>query len=105
MRNNKHAIEEIDSNLLNLNILDKKDIPIERLSAGQIQKVKLAKTMLCSKWDFCLLDEPETNLDKDGMEVLITCLRNWKEKNKIVVIASHNQKLYEELTPTILRLD
>ena len=101
----KYDQEDIKRTLKSLNILEKKDIIIDRLSTGQIQKVKIARMMLNSNCNLCLLDEPESNLDIDGLKVLIQCLRKWKEKNKVIVLATHNIDLYKELNPTIYKLD
>ena len=101
----KYDQEDIKRTLKSLNILGKKDIIIDRLSTGQIQKVKIARMMLNSNCNLCLLDEPESNLDIDGLKVLIQCLRKWKEKNKVIVLATHNIDLYKELNPTIYKLD
>ena len=101
----KHSQEDIKCILKILKLSDKKDITIDQLSTGQIQKVKIARMMLHSNCNLCLLDEPESNLDSAGIKVLIQCLKEWKEKNKVIVLATHNMDLYQELDPTIYKLD
>ena len=105
MQRVKYFQEDIKHILKSLNILETKDIMIDQLSTGQIQKVKIARMMLHSNCNLCLLDEPESNLDSDGIKVLIQCLEEWKAKNKVIVLATHNMELYKELNPTIYKLD
>ena len=105
MQRVKYYQDDIKHILKSLNILETKDIMIDQLSTGQIQKVKIARMMLHSNCNLCLLDEPESNLDSDGIKVLIQCLEEWKAKNKVIVLATHNMELYKELNPTIYKLD
>ena len=105
MQRVKYYQDDIKHILKSLNILETKDIMIDQLSTGQIQKVKIARMMLHSNCNLCLLDEPESNLDSAGIKVLIQCLKEWKAKNKVIVLATHNMELYKELNPTIYKLD
>ena len=105
MQSIKHRKEEIEKTLKNLNLFEKKDFPINQLSAGQIQKIKIARMILQSNCNLCLLDEPETNLDSDGIKILIKCIKDWKSKNKVIVLATHNLDLYKELDPIFYELD
>ncbi len=105
MQSIKHSKEKIEKTLKNLNLLEKKDFTINQLSAGQIQKIKIARMMLHHNCNLCLLDEPETNLDSDGIKVLIECIKNWKSKNKVIVLATHNFDLYKELDPIFYEID
>lgn len=53
---------EIEALLDRLGISDKKDVPIERLSVGQQQRVAIVRTV-CQPFDFIFLDEPVSHLD------------------------------------------
>lgn len=53
---------EIEALLDRLGISDKKDVPVERLSVGQQQRVAMVRTV-CQPFDFIFLDEPVSHLD------------------------------------------
>lgn len=53
---------EIEALLDRLGISDKKDVPVERLSVGQQQRVAIVRTV-CQPFDFIFLDEPVSHLD------------------------------------------
>jgi len=61
-----------------LNIAHCSSLPCTQLSAGQRQRVALARLVL-NQYDLWLLDEPATSLDDQGIELLLnlggTCLK------------------------------
>ena len=105
MRKMNHDNSEIENKLEHLSILDKKNIIIDHLSSGQIQKVKIARVMLNKNCNLCILDEPEANLDGEGLKKLIHCIKGWKDEMKIILLATHNEELYKTLNPEFYNLD
>jgi len=77
----------------------------EKLSAGWLQRVKLLLA-LNTDTPIVLLDEPFTNLDKQGIEIFSSLIKEMT-KNRILVIASNREdeialcKQRFELTPNM----
>ena len=51
-----------------------------------------------------LLDEPEAGLDADSRALLIDWIGAWKKRQDLVLIASHQRKLYETVAGRCLEL-
>ena len=60
-----------------------------KLSAGWQKRVILAK-LLCCPTTIWLLDEPTTNLDEQGKELLFNLVNTRIKENGIVLIATHD---------------
>jgi len=58
------------------------------LSGGEARRVSLASILIADQ-PIWLLDEPFTNLDREGVEALIKIVEYGKEKGKTIVIALH----------------
>jgi len=63
------------------------------LSAGQRQRVGLARTMLGDP-AFIVLDEPNAALDAEGEEALLNAIDSMKSKGATVVIISHKPSVF-----------
>ncbi len=59
-------------------------------SSGMQQRVKLALA-ICAESSILLLDEPTTNLDKEGMSWYTATLKKFSQ-NRLVVIASNEER-------------
>lgn len=66
--------------------------PIYSLSGGEQQRVSLARAYL-RKFEIILADEPTGNLDTMNAEIICNLLNQMKMQNKIVIIASHDEKV------------
>lgn len=60
------------------------------LSTGQQQRIKLAAAII-HKPDILLLDEPGSNLDEAGKNIITSLVEQFKSSNRMVVIASNQQ--------------
>lgn len=65
------------------------------LSGGEQQRVALARIML-KKGNIVLADEPTGNLDVDNRDVVLSILKDLKQKGSTVIIVSHDHSLLEE---------
>lgn len=63
--------------------------PYGELSTGQQQRVKLAAALIHNPQIICL-DEPGSNLDRDGIELIEDLVSEARSSNKMVIIASNN---------------
>ncbi len=66
------------------------DRPVRTLSAGQKRRVALAGLVLMSA-PLWLLDEPTTNLDSDGQELVATLIEERLAGGGIVIAAMHHE--------------
>lgn len=80
--------------LLNLvGLSDKLQNKPSQLSGGQQQRVSIARALACDP-EIILADEPTGALDSiTGQEVISILYRLWKEKNKTVVMVTHDLHL------------
>lgn len=71
----------------------------DSLSAGQKKRLALARILLKDP-QLILLDEPHTNLDKEGKELMNNLIKKWKKEGKTLCMASHD---IAEITPLVDR--
>jgi ATPase subunit of ABC transporter with duplicated ATPase domains len=69
------------------------DTAFDRLSGGQVTRVRLA-ALLFTEPDFLLLDEPTNNLDRDGRQAVIDMLAGWRGG---AIVVSHDRALLETM--------
>jgi ABC-type transport system involved in cytochrome bd biosynthesis fused ATPase/permease subunit len=72
---------------------DPLSIPVDTLSAGERQRLALAR-VLCRDADVILLDEPDANLDAAGI-ALVGELIHELAKDKMVAFAAHTPELLQ----------
>ncbi|WP_433604158.1 ABC-F family ATP-binding cassette domain-containing protein [Dactylosporangium sp. CA-139114] len=78
------------------------DLEMTALSGGQAARANLA-SLLLSRYDVLLCDEPTNDLDLDGLQRLETFMRS--QKNKSVVVVSHDREFLTRTATAILELD
>ncbi|MFH1505158.1 MAG: ABC transporter ATP-binding protein [Candidatus Omnitrophota bacterium] len=89
----KYSLKQGQELLKYLGIEDKQYAFPSQLSGGQKQKAAFARALINSP-EVILCDEPTGNLDKNSQEKIIDLLdRLNREKNKTVVLVTHNLEL------------
>ncbi len=92
---NKQELEKkVHDVLVELSLLDKKEIPIKVLSGGEQQRVAIARSII-NEPTILLADEPTANLDETLSKEFIEMLRKLKKKNQTLVIATHDPLFFE----------
>jgi len=83
------SADDIDTALVRTGAKDFADRAVRTLSAGQRRRVALAGVLLSGAllW---LLDEPTTNLDADGQQLVATLIEEQLARAGIVVAAVHH---------------
>lgn len=99
------AAKRIDEVLIEVGVLHLKGKMPSRLSAGEAQKVILARALLNNP-ALILADEPTGNLDPDtATEVMQLLLKICREHNTSIVFATHNYSIIAKYPARILKCD
>ncbi|OEU91854.1 heme ABC transporter ATP-binding protein [Streptomyces abyssalis] len=77
------------------------DRPVTSLSGGQAARTSLA-SLLLSRYDVFLLDEPTNDLDLDGLRILETFVSGLRAAT---VLVSHDREFLSRTVDTVLELD
>ena len=88
-----------NDSLAMLNIDQFKEMPLKFLSRGNVQRNKLCIAMNLN-WDYLLIDEPFSNLDKEGVKIFIDIFNNFKSKNKSIIYSAHQtnqESVYDKM--------
>jgi iron complex transport system ATP-binding protein len=94
----KNDVDIINNCFNQLNITHLKNQLIDELSDGQRQKVMVAKS-LAQQSDIIILDEPTAFLDYKSKHQLFDTLKKLcEEKNKLVLVSSHDIDLMKKYT-------
>jgi len=80
--------ELLESTLARLQVLQCAALPVRSLSAGQKRRVGLARIVLLDA-PLWILDEPITNLDRDGIEIVEHCIAEHLNRGGMVLTAAH----------------
>lgn len=92
---NKNIIERLKSN----DLIDTG----KYLSGGERQKVAIVKTLAQNR-ELILLDEPSTGLDTESIKILLELLVKEKEKNKIIILITHDNRILKKCDE-IIKID
>ena len=93
--------DEIDSALLKVGLRGFEDSQCFTLSAGQHQRVSLAR-LLVSDARLWVLDEPFTTLDVTGVALLEKLIRDYSSQGGAVLVTTHHPLSVNDLTQLTL---
>lgn len=82
---NHKSLDEIHKLISQVQLHEKKDTKVATLSLGQKQRVAIVRA-LCQPFDFLLMDEPFSHLDKKNIEVLTTIINHELEQRNAGLI-------------------
>lgn len=83
--------EKIESLIEYVQMSEFKDQLVKQLSTGQQQRIKLAASLIRDP-KIIFLDEPGSNLDAKGHQLVSKIVEDQKEKGALVIIASNDPK-------------
>lgn len=95
------SMQRLDAVLEKLGLVSLTKLPFRVLSAGQQRRVGLAR-MLLANARLWLMDEPLTNLDGAGQELVVNLILEHLEGGGACMLASHQPV---ELTSNLQRID
>jgi len=75
----------------------------DSLSGGQKQRVGLARAIYDNP-NLVILDEPNSNLDKEGEQALLNSIKSLKENNTTVIIITHKENILD-ITDKVLLIE
>lgn len=87
--------------LLRLVILDdSRNVPFEKLSGGQKQKLGLALSLVNDP-EILFLDEPTTGLDPSARRAIWSIIRMFRDRGKTIILTTHYMEEAEQLADNI----
>ncbi len=90
----KNILEKLDYYLNRFHISEYKNRKIKELSKGNQQKVQFISAIINDP-KLLILDEPFTGLDPINVEEFVKVMKEFKEKNRIIIFSSHRMEHVE----------
>ena len=94
------AIKKAEKFLKEVNLTHRLNHFPSELSGGEQQRVAIARSLI-SETKIILADEPTGNLDYENSQEVFSYFLKLKEKNKTILIATHNRELAEKADYTL----
>ena len=86
----KNSIEEAKKICKKVNLTSRLNHYPSELSGGENQRIAIARALI-NEPNIILADEPTGSLDFDNAKQIFKILFNLKEKNRIIIFATHNR--------------
>jgi ABC-2 type transport system ATP-binding protein len=104
--NNNHENFEMRGKILleKLGLWEARDLYPHNFSRGMRLKLGLALAFI-RPFDLLLLDEPTSALDGAGIDLIISLLRDLRQKGKTVLLSTHDQHLIDALADRKICID
>ena len=99
-KNFKFAVKKAERFLKEVNLGNRLNHFQSDLSGGEQQRVAIARSLI-SETKVILADEPTGNLDFKNSQEVFSYFLKLKEKNKIILIATHNRELAKKADYTL----
>ncbi len=90
----KEATQLLEKVMKRFKIEHKKDNIVKNLSGGEQQRVAIARSQINNP-KIIIADEPTANLDKELSLHFIKILKELKESNKTIIVATHDPLFFE----------
>ena len=101
----KEDINERVETILDLvGLKDKKDFFPSQLSGGELQRTCLARAVVTDP-DIIIADEPTGNLDIGISRQIMDIFKKINETGKIVIMATHNFEIVNEMSKRVIELE
>lgn len=100
----KNAVESADKWLNRLGVTEYRNMPAEKLSKGNQQKIQLITAVIHDP-ELIFLDEPFSGLDPVNTDVFKSVIGELIGQRKYIVMSSHQMATVEEYCHNLLMLD
>lgn len=100
----EEIIRRVDAVMKLTHIEELKDKNPFELSGGQQQRVALASVIVLEP-DIIVIDEPTSQLDPIGTEMVFEIIRTMKEKGKTIILVEHKMDLIAEYVDELIVLE
>lgn len=102
---NKLITEDtINEYLKKLNLYDFKNKRVKTYSLGMKQRLALCQAFM-EEPDVIILDEPFNALDDENLKIIYELIDEFKQKGKIIIIASHGEVQRSDLFDEIIQMN
>lgn len=102
--NKKEAIKEINKWAKKLKVEEYLNMPAEKLSKGNQQKIQFMTAVIHNP-ELIVLDEPFSGLDPVNTEILKKCIIDLVNDGKYIIMSSHEMSTIEEFCSNVLILN
>ena len=100
----REAARRADELLAFVELTDRADDPVERLSGGMKRRIQIARALI-NEPELVLLDEPTTGLDPQARHLVWERLRALKEQGVTLVLTTHYMDEAEQLCDRLVVMD
>ena len=90
--------------LKKVDLLDKKNVEIKKLSSGQQQKIQLGITIINDP-KVLILDEPTKGLDPVNRNLLLNILLDLNKKGSTIIFSTHQMEEVEKIANRLVMID
>lgn len=97
------ATENARNYLQRVDLADKENVDIKKLSSGQQQKIQLGITVI-NKPKLLILDEPTKGLDPVNRELLLNILLELNKSGSTIVFSTHQMEEVEKIADRLLMI-
>ena len=88
--NRKKSIEKARTIIKKIGLSSRENHYPSELSGGEIQRIAIARALI-NEPNILLADEPTGSLDQSTAKEVFKILKNLKEKNRLIIYATHNR--------------
>ena len=88
--NKKNSIEKAKKIIKKMDLTSREHHYPSELSGGEIQRIAMARALI-NEPEIILADEPTGSLDQTTAKEVFTILYNLKNKNRLIIYATHNR--------------
>jgi len=96
--------KEIMEVLHKVGLYENKDKKVRKYSLGMKQRLAFAQAVMENP-KHLLLDEPTNGLDKQGVEMVRTILKEQRDLGKLIILTSHNLNDINELCNMVFEIE